>query len=99
MAYYFIDSVNVICTTCFDNIATTSPLINSIVYDNNSRTLFINSGNSHSVIQITDILGRVVKHIKMEGGGKAILADLPEGLYLSTLQSGGKIITQKMVVN
>ena len=55
-----------------------------------------------SVLQITDILGNVVKNIKLEGSGEKTIyvGDLHKGIYFGNLVKNGEIVKiKKLIIN
>ena len=55
-----------------------------------------------SVLQITDILGNVVKNIKLEGSGEKTIyvGDLHKGVYFGNLVKNGEILKiKKLIIN
>ena len=68
----------------------------------NEYTSFFYNVKGILLLQITDILGNVVKNIEMEGNGEKIIyvGDLHKGVYFGNLVKNGEIIkTKKLIIN
>ena len=68
----------------------------------NEYTNIFYSVKGISLLQITDILGNVVKNIQMEGNGEKTIyvGDLHKGIYFGNLVKNGEIIKiKKLIIN
>ncbi|MGY8989145.1 MAG: T9SS type A sorting domain-containing protein [Flavobacteriales bacterium] len=68
----------------------------------NEYTNIFYNAKGMSVLQITDILGNVVKNIELEGSGEKIIyvGDLHKGIYFGNLVKNGEILKiKKLIIN
>ena len=101
--------------TCFlvtyDATSTVSD-VKEVVYSEEIGSFYPNPTNEYtslfynvkgiSLLQITDILGNVVKNIEMEGNGEKTIyvGDLHKGVYFGNLVKNGEIIKiKKLIIN
>ncbi len=72
-----------------------------VIYPNPSQEAFdINlSDNESGMLQMTDLLGKIVNTVKLKTGTNNIRHNLPNGLYLINIKTDkGKLSTQKLIV-
>ena len=95
----------------YDATSTVSD-VKEVVYSEEIGSFYPNPTNEYtnlfynvkgiSLLQITDILGNVVKNIEMEGNGEKTIyvGDLHKGVYFGNLVKNGEIIkTKKLIIN
>jgi hypothetical protein len=94
----------------FDATAVTD--IEEVIYSEEIGSFYPNPTNEYtnlfynvkgiSVLQITDILGNVVKNIELEGSGEKTIyvGDLHKGIYFGNLVKNGEIVKiKKLIIN
>ena len=94
----------------FDATAVTD--IEEVIYSEEIGSFYPNPTNGYtnlfynvkgiSVLQITDILGNVVKNIELEGSGEKTIyvGDLHKGIYFANLVQNGEIVQiKKLIIN
>jgi len=96
----------------YDATSTVVSDIEEVIYSEEIGSFYPNPTNEYtnifynvkgvSVLQITDILGNVVKNIKLEGSGEKTIyvGDLHKGIYFGNLVKNGEILKiKKLIIN
>ncbi|MEO5675110.1 MAG: T9SS type A sorting domain-containing protein [Chitinophagales bacterium] len=98
-SYYFIDSLNVICTdeNCFTNSLNVINQEINILYDHESKTIFLNY-TQKVVFVLINAVGEVVLKMSDAGTDHINASQLSRGVYLAKLSTEQKIMVKKIFV-
>ena len=106
------DTLDQTCITITYNATGTTSNVEEVINSEEIGSFYPNPTNEYtnlfynvqgiSVLQITDILGNVVKNIELEGSGEKTIyvGDLHKGIYFGNLVKNGEILKiKKLIIN
>ncbi len=100
-AYYFIDSVNVFCVSenCFVQAQNVIAAEIRMLFETSSNALLVQMENNHeAALSIVNVTGQVIRREKVSGEVRINLSGLQAGLYIATLKTEKKVMTQKFII-
>lgn len=102
-AYYYIDSVNINCVGkhCFaDDVPDISKSSERIFYQQDSKSLSIESGNENSaILSIFNLQGQLLLHKDISGINRVSLSELSSGIYIVRIKTEHTSLVKKIVIN
>ncbi|HRC33341.1 MAG TPA: T9SS type A sorting domain-containing protein [Bacteroidia bacterium] len=101
-AYYYIDSINVYCTSGNCNVGVKDITTNhiSVFYNNTSNELnVIFENNSEFKVSIINTLGQICKTVSISITQKFTLPKLSQGIYYAVLQSAKNTVVKKFTIH
>jgi len=100
-AYYYIDSVNIICTdvSCSNGVPIMKKDEASLRFDNNSNSIYLVS-NYYIIgkLSIINVLGQTIEELEANNTEQVNLSNLKQGLYILLFQSERTTLTKKIVI-
>ncbi len=98
-AYYYIDSVNIICTNCSSGIEPIQRHEILLQYDIDNNSVYINYNTGRfGKLSIINSVGQTIEKFDIINEQKVNLSNLKDGLYIALYQSEKVTLTKKIIV-
>lgn len=100
-AYYYIDSVNIICTdiSCSNGISIIEKDKATLRFDSNSNSIYLLSNYyMNGKLSIINTIGQTIEELKISNGEQVNLSNFKQGFYIALFQSEKTTLTKKIII-
>lgn len=100
-AYYYIDSVNIVCSdgNCLTGISSNETHDVNLNYDFMNSTIYVHDNmDGYGTLCIINLLGQTIEKLEINNDQKISLSNLNEGFYIAIFNSEKLILTKKIII-